>query len=189
MDLCGGTGAWSRPYREAGDEYDVRVITLPEADVRDWVGYKWEKPVYGVLAAPPCDHFSVSGAQYWKAKDADGRTAEALEVVDACLRIIEETNPTWWALENPVERLRRLRPLSLGQPRLKFDPWEFGDPYTKRTHIYGEFNIPVRTPVEPERVCKQGSWIQKLGGKGAKTKMLRAITPPGFAKAFFEANR
>ena len=31
LDLCGGTGAWSRPYREAG--YDVRVITLPEYDV------------------------------------------------------------------------------------------------------------------------------------------------------------
>lgn len=28
LDLCGGTGAWSRPYKEAG--YDVRLITLPE---------------------------------------------------------------------------------------------------------------------------------------------------------------
>ena len=31
LDLCGGTGAWSEPYREAG--YDVRVITLPDFDV------------------------------------------------------------------------------------------------------------------------------------------------------------
>ena len=28
LDLCGGTGSWSRPYKEAG--YDVRLITLPE---------------------------------------------------------------------------------------------------------------------------------------------------------------
>jgi len=27
LDLCGGTGAWSEPYADAG--YDVRVITLP----------------------------------------------------------------------------------------------------------------------------------------------------------------
>lgn len=27
LDLCGGTGSWSKPYRDAG--YDVRVITLP----------------------------------------------------------------------------------------------------------------------------------------------------------------
>lgn len=31
LDLCGGTGAWSRPYTEAG--YDVRIITLPEENV------------------------------------------------------------------------------------------------------------------------------------------------------------
>ena len=34
LDLCGGTGAWSAPYKDAG--YDVRVITLPEYDVRDY---------------------------------------------------------------------------------------------------------------------------------------------------------
>ena len=41
LDLCGGTGEWSKPYREAG--YDVRIITTPEFDVttyhppdRDW---------------------------------------------------------------------------------------------------------------------------------------------------------
>jgi hypothetical protein len=34
LDLCGGTGAWSKPYKDAG--YDVRVITLPEYDVRTY---------------------------------------------------------------------------------------------------------------------------------------------------------
>ena len=24
LDLCGGTGSWSRPYRDAG--YDVRIV-------------------------------------------------------------------------------------------------------------------------------------------------------------------
>jgi ubiquinone/menaquinone biosynthesis C-methylase UbiE len=28
LDLCGGTGSWSEPYKQAG--YDVRLITLPE---------------------------------------------------------------------------------------------------------------------------------------------------------------
>ena len=31
LDLCGETGAWSAPYKEAG--YDVRVITLPDYNV------------------------------------------------------------------------------------------------------------------------------------------------------------
>lgn len=28
LDLCGGTGSWRLPYKEAG--YDVRLVTLPE---------------------------------------------------------------------------------------------------------------------------------------------------------------
>ena len=63
LDLCGGTGSWSEPYKKAG--YDVRVITLPYYDVRY---YEPPENVYGVLAAPPCTHFSLAGSQYWKHK-------------------------------------------------------------------------------------------------------------------------
>ena len=35
LDLCGGTGAWSKPYVNAG--YDVRNITLPDYDVRTYI--------------------------------------------------------------------------------------------------------------------------------------------------------
>lgn len=31
LDLCGGTGSWSKPYRDAG--YEVKVITLPHYDL------------------------------------------------------------------------------------------------------------------------------------------------------------
>lgn len=40
LDLCGGTGSWSKPYKEAG--YDVRLITLPEHDV-----LTYEPPIVG----------------------------------------------------------------------------------------------------------------------------------------------
>lgn len=55
LDLCGGTGAWSKPYKDAG--YDVRVITLPQNDVAT---YHPPKNVYGILAAPPCTMFSMA---------------------------------------------------------------------------------------------------------------------------------
>ncbi len=55
LDLCGGTGSWSKPYLDAG--YDVRLITLPDYDVRT---YKPPKNVYGILAAPPCTMFSLA---------------------------------------------------------------------------------------------------------------------------------
>ncbi len=49
LDLCGGTGSWSKPYLDAG--YDVRVVTLPAMDVRR---FEHHGPVHGILAAPPC---------------------------------------------------------------------------------------------------------------------------------------
>lgn len=189
LDLCGGTGAWSEPYLNAG--YDVRIVTLPKQDVRDFAKKFERKPfqVYGVLAAPPCDHFSVSGARYFQEKDADGRTEEAVTIVNACMRVIYACGSLrFWALENPVGRLRRLCP-EVGPVRLQFDPCDYGDPYTKRTQLFGDFRLPVKVPVEPVRVCSQGSWIQRLGGKSDRTKELRSRTPHGFATAFFKANQ
>lgn len=83
VSLCSGTGAWERYYVEAG--YNVIPVTLPDDDVRD---YTPPDNVYGILAAPPCDHFAVSGARWFKKKDALGTTKKALEIADACFRII-----------------------------------------------------------------------------------------------------
>lgn len=185
LDLCGGTGSWSKFYKEAG--YDVRLVTLPEHDVRT---YQPPEGVYGILAAPPCTHFTVSGAQYWKAKDADGRTFEDCGILTACLMIIARAQPTFWVVENPVGRMRKL----LGNPQLIFNPCDYGDPYTKKTLLWGKFNAPEKNPVEPVFVTAPNGdryspvhWY--TGGKSAKTKELRSITPPGFAKAFYDANQ
>lgn len=170
LSLCDFTGNWARLV-DLKHGQDVRMLEFPG-------------PVHGILAAPPCTAFAGSGAQYWGAKDADGRTLEGLGIVDACLRLVAVTNPVWWALENPVGRLRRW----LGPPLYSFHPCHHGDPYTKKTLLWGRFNIPARTPVEPQRVCSQGSWVQRLGGKSDRTKELRSATPMGFARAFMEAN-
>lgn len=79
LDLCGGTGSWSKPYREAG--YDVRLVTLPEYDVRS---YEPPDHVYGILAAPPCTEFSI--AKGGRPRDLDS----AMQVVEACIKIIWE---------------------------------------------------------------------------------------------------
>jgi hypothetical protein len=171
LDLCGGTGAWSRPYKEAG--YNVQVITLPD-DVRLFE----HTNAYGVLAAPPCTVFANSGAR-WPRTDDDMRGG--LSIVDACIRIISAARPHFWCLENPVGKLRKY----LGHPVMLFDPCDYGDPYTKRTCLWGEFNTPKKSPVEPVEGSKMHL---NYGGKSERTKEARSITPPGFAKAFFEAN-
>lgn len=183
LDLCGGTGAWSRPYAEAG--YDVRIITLPQ-DVRH---YNPPGHVHGILAAPPCTEFAASGARWWKTK-SPFLLAEAISIADACIDIIDVCSPAWWCLENPIGRLRTLMGDRLGPLRLAFDPCDYGDPYTKRTLLWGNFTLPTKHRVEPEgyRKGQPNAWYSKVGGRSPRTKKYRSQTPPGFARAFFEAN-
>lgn len=174
LDLCGGTGSWSKPYKEAG--YDVRVITLPEHDVRLM---EWEDiEIHGILAAPPCDHLAGSGARWWKEKGEE-KLLEALSVADACLRFVAIYKPKWWVLENPVGRLRH----HYGNPQLIFQPSDYGDSYTKKTLLWGNFIHPKKNVVEPTEGSKM-----HLIPPSPKRKELRSITPAGFVQAFFEAN-
>lgn len=173
LDLCAGTGAWSKPYGDAG--YTVVLVDLP-SDVR--LLHLPVGEVHGILAAPPCTHFSVSGARWWAHK-GDSALIEGLSVVDACLRIVLMLKPKWWALENPVGRLERY----IGRPVMTFNPCDFGDPYTKQTCVWGSFRYPLMTPVAPT----EGSKILSFGPSPNRWKQ-RSRTPAGFALAFFNAN-
>jgi len=176
LDLCGGTGAWSKPYRDNG--YEVKIIDIKRnIDVR--IFKKPDYNVYGILAAPPCTHLASSGARWWEEKGKEA-LLEALSIVDACLRIIQVTKPHFWALENPVGRLVHY----LGKPKMYFHPYEYGDPYTKKTCLWGNFNKPQKNPVEPT----EGSKMHKLPPGEDRSKK-RSITPSGFAEAFYEANK
>ena len=172
LDLCSGTGSWSKPYKEAG--YTVIEIEIEKGlDVR-LLKYNPEWNVYGILAAPPCTVFSYAGNR-WQRTDND--YLNALSIVDACLRAVVIYKPKFWALENPYRKLKWW----LGEPRFVFDPYFFGDAYTKKTALWGEFNIPRLKPVFPEEGSKMCNKI--------RNPKQRAITPEGFAKAFFEVNQ
>ena len=197
LSLFDFSGNWSRPYAEAGHnvvQIDVKLgidvmelsATWLMENVMDSYG-----TVDAILAAPPCTDFSVSGAQYWPAKDKDGRTEKSVELVRQVLRCVDFCKPDWWVLENPVGRIDKLVP-ELGRPWF-FDPCDFGDAYTKRTGLWGKFLPPLPLfagdhSVKPVRACSQGSWLQTLGGKSERTKTLRSATPKGFAYAFYCAN-
>lgn len=184
LDLCGGTGSWSKPYTAAG--YDVRLITLPDTDV---VTYIPPDGVHGVLAAPPCTEFSFAKHLHGKGNYSHD-FPKGLAVVDACLRIIWRCSPNWWALENPRGYLRRF----LGLPPLTFDPYDYGDKWQKKTDLWGCYAAPLQSRVEPTgkkfSLLKIGE-LRDLHGEYGKMhrSVLRAITPPGFARAFFEANK
>ena len=201
LDLCGGTGAWSKPYKDAG--YDVRLITLPEHDVR---AYWPPENVYGILAAPPCTEFS-------NAKTTAPRNLEAgLEIIIAVMRIIwicqRQRKLNFWAIENPRGLLTRF----IGSPAFRFEQWQFGGLLEKPTCLWGCFNAPRPTTLEKPEIkkfrnkisnrnmnaCEYATptcppeyleYIYNIKGYRFRRAAIRAITPPGFAQAFYRANR
>ena len=183
LDLCGGTGSWSRPYREAG--YDVRIVTLPN-DVRL---YAPPENVHGILAAPPCTEFSFAKHFHGKGNYSHN-FLQGLEVVSACMRVILTAKPQWWCLENPMNGYLKNW---LGEPVMTFDPWEYGDSYQKTTALWGEFVQPPKSVKDkPDGMVKFSMLKSKdiypeYYGKYTRQER-RAITPPGFADAFFRAN-
>lgn len=199
LDLCGGTGSWSKPYKDNG--YDVRLITLPENDVRT---FQPPENVYGILAAPPCTMFSFARTNAKTPRDTKG----GMEIVLACLKIIWECQHRtesdtqmkpplkFWALENPFCRLNWF----IGEPVYIFHPFQFGDGYSKRTCLWGHFNKPNSMALYSKKYRKKFDMllmdeledirsISDLTFKSKNRQELRSITPEGFAKAFYEANK
>lgn len=205
ISLFDYSGEWSLHYRKAGYRV-IQIDTKLGIDIFAWDYRAIRKDlVKGILAAPPCTDFTVSGAQYWKKKDEDGTTEISCQLISVVLEIIDYFQPEFFAIENPVGRLRRMlngeyedgEPQiivpdslkgTLAAPALVFNPCDYGDAWMKKTMLWGKFNSPEKNPVQPEQYCKQGSWTQLLGGKSERTKELRSVTPKGFSSAFFAAN-
>lgn len=192
------TGNWAQPYIEAGwrvllwdqaYEGDIleRFTTLQIMIEKENCGR-----VDGLLAAPPCTAFASSGARWWQDKDAPGSWDEPWDclteymvgLASLVLVMVELWQPSFWALENPVGRLEKLVPDLAPYRRLSFQPCDYGDPYTKRTIIWGKFNAELeKKPVDPVK----GSMMHRLPASAARARF-RSATPPGFARAFYQAN-
>jgi hypothetical protein len=148
--------------------------------------------IHGILAAPPCTDFAVCGAKHFKRKDERGDTRKSVDLVERTLQIINYYKPKFWCLENPVGRLNTLVPYLREYGPRYFQPYHYGDPYRKKTGLWGIYNFPEPTSiVEPVGIRKgqPDEWYSKVGGKSEKTKEYRSITPIGFAYAFFNVNR
>jgi hypothetical protein len=199
LSLFDHTHNWGRPFEK---KYNVHYHDIKDGlDILEnfpgpgfWSDIFGE--VHGILASPPCTCFCGSGAWDWPLKDegkkrmkepcdcCESFTEHSILLVSAVLWLVELWNPKFWVIENPVGRLSKLMP-ELGEPRLRFQPHEYGDPYSKKTCLWGKFNIPVKQPV----LNLFGSITRDSMGSACEDKHgKRSITPNGFAYAFYQAN-
>ena len=194
LHLCANEGSDSKPYRDAG--YDVRIVG-------EDIGVENFMPppnVYGIIANPPCTHFSIARTTPKYPRDL----REGMRLVNECLRIIwecqyrtlsqhQKASPLkFWALENPGSGFLKW---FLGRPAFAYNQIEYGAPLSKRTAIWGMFNLPHRPLLcnsVPAGYSMGGDW--KVNGKiiepGDRNDSdgHRSHCPIDFAKAFFVAN-
>ncbi|RZA04809.1 MAG: DNA cytosine methyltransferase, partial [Proteobacteria bacterium] len=166
LSLFDFTGEWSKPWEEAG--YNVVRLDIKNGqDINDIAGVEYLTQetdldtVDVILAACPCTDFAASGARWWRQKDETGETEGSIELVKQTLRLVEYFQPDTWAIENPIGRIKTM--VGLPEPRLTFNPHHYGDPYTKKTQLYGNFdeNLPQANvkPTEGSKMHKMSTDI------------------------------
>ncbi len=149
------------------------------ADVRTWLPPR--RDYAAVFAFPPCTHLAVSGARWFQEKGI-GALVDGLSIVEACRRICEWSEAPWM-LENPVGVISSY----WRKPDYTFQPWQFGDLYTKKTCLWtgGGFVMPAAEyQAPPDGTKPLIHHMPPSADRGDR----RSITPAGFARAVFEAN-
>ena len=97
-----------------GDHYQCDVTAILDHD--------WDL----MIAHPPCTHLSVSGARWFK-----GKQAEQAEALDFVQRLLDAPIPRI-ALENPVSIISS----HIRKPDQIIQPWMFGHEATKTTCLW-----------------------------------------------------
>ncbi len=136
-----------------------------QGDVRDVLGMGWDL----MVAHPPCTHLAVSGARWFKHKQAE--QAEALDFV----RLLLDAPISRIALENPISIISsRIR-----KPDQIIHPWQFGHGETKATCLWLK-NLPALTPTNI--VVGREARVHRMSPSPDRWKE-RSRTYPGIAAA------
>jgi site-specific DNA-cytosine methylase len=137
---CEHTGVVRDAFARRGHEAwscDLLPSTTPglhyQGDVRDVLDQGWDL----MIAHPPCTHLAVSGARWFKDKQAE--QAEALDFV----RLLLAAPIDRIALENPVSIISS----KIRKPDQIIQPWMFGHEATKTTCLWLK-NLPFLTPTD-----------------------------------------
>ena len=150
LHLCADTGSDTKPFQ---DDPEFKVILVgSKIGVENYHG---SAEVYGIIANPPCLEFSRAR------HGGKARLGEhGMELVKECQRIISECpNLKFWAIENPATGALRNY---LGKPNYEYQPWWYGSPWTKKTALWGNFNIPEREYYKWEQVTTNPNlWVRK----------------------------
>jgi len=151
LHLCADLGSDSWYYQQ-DDNYEVIKVGI-DIGVENFTP---PENVHGIIANPVCTEFSTARGFDRKIDKPD------LTILNHCLRIIEDSKPKWWVIENPFNGTMKE---VLGKPDFVYQPWEFGSPWTKKTALWGKFNKPDKLFNKWEEIEKNDKLYIRPGRK------------------------
>ena len=152
-----------------------------QGDVTPLLKEKWDM----IIAFPPCTYLSNAGARflYPKGELNHERYLKGMDGREFFMKFYEADCPMI-AIENPTPS----KIFGLPSPSQTLQPYMFGHPFTKRTHLWLK-GLPPLQPTEmiPKDELQStkvpGNWFNKGGKERQKN---RSKTFPGIAKAMAE---
>lgn len=196
-----------KPWAEAGHEcYCVDMQHKPGIrkrgdvyvcgyDLRRTDSLGWPLPVDFprpdiLFAFPPCTDVAVSGARWMKTKGL-GAAINALQMFLVPIELSRVWNCPYM-IENPACTVSTY----WREPDYKFNPCDYGDPYTKETWLWTGNGFVMPPIIQPGDMfdaptIAQGPIDTKRihhAAPGPERANFRSETPMGFARAVFHAN-
>jgi hypothetical protein len=118
-------------------------------DVAEILDMPWDL----MVAHPPCDHLAVSGAAWFKQKQADGRQQQG---IDFFMLMVNAPIPRI-AIENPVGIMSRL----YRKPDQIINPYQFGQPVSKKTCLWLK-GLPL---LKPTNIVEKSKYVTAPSGR------------------------
>lgn len=171
IELFAGTGSFSQVAKALG--HNTFTTDYQEIDGQDLVAdvrtlslnnFPYQPDI--LWASPPCEGFSVAAiGKNWN-HDNTPKTDSArlgIELVENTLRLIDELRPTWFFIENPRGKLRKMAMME-GMIRHTVTYCQYGDTRMKPIDIWT--NAPWFTP---RPMCKNGDVCHIAAPRGSTT--------------------
>lgn len=199
LDLFAGRGGFSQSFQN-DDRYNV--ITVDDgtdidpkeegvdikADIMDLDPDDLPDDIDIVLASPPCKTFSrvnSSKRHYSKkqGKPLSNEAKEAAKIVDKTVDLIEEVDPEFYFIENPVGHLKRYMATFHDMEPVTIDQCAYGREFLKPTHLFGRFPDGF----EPERCSHPNDYNHPSLVDETSEAAERSELPVGLSKAIKQA--
>lgn len=137
-----------------------------------------------LICHPPCTDLAVSGARWFKEKQADGRQQRSIDF----FMQFTKAKCKHIAIENPVGIMSTY----YRKPDQIVQPWQFGEPFEKTTCLWlvglPELEATNIVEIPPRQRCKSGKTLPEWYSNAPKKDRarIRSKTFDGIAQAMAE---